>query len=674
MRMSVLPSENALTAARCSAGGAEARDVLDRERVVAQALGERAEVLLGEDRRRHEHQHLLAGVGRLERGAQRDLGLAVADVAADQAVHRALGLHVPLDVLDRLALVGRLAVGERGLEVAQPVRVGREREAAAPAALGVEVEQLAGELLGGAAGARLDRVPARPAELGERRMLAAGADVARDLRELVDRHEDPVRALELEVEVVARDPGDGLRVEAGEAREAVVLVDDDVAGAQVGERAQQPAPAPRRALDAPAAVDQPVLGDRRELQRRGDEAVAQVGLGEDEPAGVGGVPAGPQALQVVGGALALAALRPGDDRRVARARELLELRLGLVERARGELGGLGAELDRLRAGDRGQPQRLARLERGDDGGGLDVEVVGVGVVEGGADVVPVVAQRGLEVLVGGDHDVGVLGEEVEQLAEAVDRQQLGDVGAAVGVLERGDLGELAVLGGELGGGRDLDPLRLAQRALGERREPAQRLDLDVEELDADGALLGRRVDVEQPAAGRELPAVLDLVDALVARGDELAERSRRGRAARRPRARSRAGAARGRAPSPTARRRRRRRPAPPRPGEASSTAVQRRDAQPDEVRRRGEVRLVGDAAAGVEAHRPRAQPGAQVGGEVAGGAVVAGDDHGRAAHVAVGDRRDQERPQRLRDERARARLVEASGVGVVLEMAEEGAE
>ena len=53
------------------------------------------------------------------------------------------------------------------------------------------------------------------------------------------------------------------------------------------------------------------------------------------------------------------------------------------------------------------------------------------------------------------------------------------------------------------------------------REPAQRLDLDVEHVDADGALLGRRVDVEQAAADRELAAVLDLVDALVAGGDEL---------------------------------------------------------------------------------------------------------------------------------------------------------
>ena len=69
---------------------------------------------------------------------------------------------------------------------------------AAPA-LGVEVEQLAGELLRRPARAGLHRVPARAAELGERRVRAVGADVAGDLRQLVDRHEDLVGAGELEV-------------------------------------------------------------------------------------------------------------------------------------------------------------------------------------------------------------------------------------------------------------------------------------------------------------------------------------------------------------------------------------------------------------------------------------------------------------------------------------------
>ena len=395
-----------------------------------------------------------------------------------------------------------------------------ERVAAPAPALGVEVEQLPGELLGCPARAGLDPVPARAAELGQRRLVAVGADVAGDLRQLVDRHEDLVVALELQVEVVAGDAADRLGVEPGEAGDAVVLVDDEVAGPQVGERAQQPASPARRPRGRPAAVDQPVLGDRGQPEARSDEAVAQARLLEDEPL-LGPVPARLDAREVVGGALAPAAVRPGDERRVAGADELLELRLGLAEAAGGELGGLGAELERLRAGDRGEAERPAGAELGEDAVGLDVELVRVAVVERGAHVVPVVAQRGLGVLLGSEDHLRVVGQQVEQVAEVVERQQLGDVGALLRGVERGDLGQLAVLGRELGGGRDLDALGIAERALRERGEPAQRLDLVVEQVDADRALLGRGVDVEQPAADGELAAVIDLVHAFVPGGDEV---------------------------------------------------------------------------------------------------------------------------------------------------------
>ena len=241
--MSTSPAAKRATASLLLGRGAEARDVLDRHRVVLEPLGERAVVLLGEDRRRHQQHHLLAVLHRLERGPQRDLGLAVADVAADQPVHRPRRLHVGLDELDRVALVGRLGEREGVLELALPVGVERERVALAALALGVQVEQLAGELLGRAAGAGLDRLPARAAELGQRRVRAAGADVAADLGQLVDGDEHAVRARVLEVQVVAGDAGHRLGVEAGEAGDPVVLVDDDVAGAQVGEAAQHAAPA-----------------------------------------------------------------------------------------------------------------------------------------------------------------------------------------------------------------------------------------------------------------------------------------------------------------------------------------------------------------------------------------------------------------------------------------------
>ena len=135
-----------------------------------------------------------------------------------------------------------------------------------------------------------------------------------------------------------------------------------------------------------------------------------------------------------------------------------------------------------------------------------------------------VAQRRLDLLGGGEDDGGGLGDQVERRPEVVERQQLGEVGglpALLGGFQRRQLGQLAVLGVELGRRRQLDPLGLAQRALGEGREPAHRLDLVAEQLDPHRPLLGRRVDVEDAAADRELAALLDLLDPLVAGRDEV---------------------------------------------------------------------------------------------------------------------------------------------------------
>ena len=160
-------------------------------------------------------------------------------------------------------------------------------------------------------------------------------------------------------------------------------------------------------------------------------------------------------------------------------------------------------------------------------------MVGVLAGEGCADVGPMVAQRRRQLLLGCHDQLRVRLDQVEQGAEALDRQQLGDIGAplvargavALGGAESacrgGDLGQLSVLGGKLGGGRDLDLGDIAERALGERREPAQRFDLDVEHVHPHRVLLGGGEHVEQASPHRELAALLDLVDALVAGADEV---------------------------------------------------------------------------------------------------------------------------------------------------------
>ena len=88
------------------------REFRNVDRPVGEPVLEGLEVLLGEQRRRaQDHDLLLVGDGD-ERGTQRDLGLAEAHVAADQAIHGLAGGHVGHDRLDRRGLVGRLLEAE----------------------------------------------------------------------------------------------------------------------------------------------------------------------------------------------------------------------------------------------------------------------------------------------------------------------------------------------------------------------------------------------------------------------------------------------------------------------------------------------------------------------------------------------------------------------------------
>ena len=102
----------------------EAAEHLHRDGERREPLAERDEVLLGEERRRHEHGDLLAFHHGLEGGPHRDLGLAEPDVAADQPVHRLGQHHVGLDLVDRRDLVAGLLVWEGVLELPLPRRVG----------------------------------------------------------------------------------------------------------------------------------------------------------------------------------------------------------------------------------------------------------------------------------------------------------------------------------------------------------------------------------------------------------------------------------------------------------------------------------------------------------------------------------------------------------------------
>ena len=251
------------------------RPHLHRERGVA--LGERGEVLLDQQRGRHQHGDLLAVLHRLERGADRDLGLAVADVAADQPVHRHRPFHVDLDLVDGAELVRGLHVGEGVLELALPRGVRAEGEPGRGHPGRVQPDQLGGDLPDGLAGPALGLGPVRAAEPVQGRRLAAG--VLGHLVQLVGRHVQPVRRLAaparrvLDHQVLPGGAGRGPRGHLHVPADAVLLVHHVVAGLELQrvDAAAPPARHPAHVLGGgqPGRVPgQVALGEQGQPARR----------------------------------------------------------------------------------------------------------------------------------------------------------------------------------------------------------------------------------------------------------------------------------------------------------------------------------------------------------------------------------------------------------------------
>ena len=108
------------------------RGLRDLHGEAAEALREGLVVLAREQRGRHHDGDLLAVHRRDEGGAQRHLGLAEADVAAHQPVHRLAGAEIVEHRVDHGLLVLGLVVGEAGAELL--VHAVRDGELRAPRA------------------------------------------------------------------------------------------------------------------------------------------------------------------------------------------------------------------------------------------------------------------------------------------------------------------------------------------------------------------------------------------------------------------------------------------------------------------------------------------------------------------------------------------------------------
>ena len=472
-------------------GPAEARDHLDPNGKVAIARAERVPVLLGEDRGWGEHERLLAVDGDGEGRAHRHLGLAEPDVAADEPIHRALGLEILLDRLDRPALILRLAVRELGLEPLEPLVLHVVGDARRRLPLRVEGDQLAGELLHRGARAALEELPRLPAELGERGRLRVGADVARDLAELLVRDVEPVLAAERQQEVVARDARDGLGLEAHQLADAVILVDDEVARAQVGEGLERPAH-PGAGTRGALAKDLRV-GQERKPELTPDEAPPDRRDGEEEVGLSRKLAVEYVRLHTPEQVLRperVAPVREGDDDPEPGLQKGAELVLGLGETACGEGGPLRLERERLAARE-----------------GVELR----GSLE--AKLAPEFLAPDRAHLVGLPDEVGDVGEGRPEVAGHRRRLPLIPMEQTVTWIDEVEAA--------LGGGVHDRVLYRVERPLGEGREGAHGLDLVPEEVDAERLAARRREDVEDAAPHRKLAALLDAVGASVTGEGEL---------------------------------------------------------------------------------------------------------------------------------------------------------
>ena len=233
--------------------------------------------------RRHEHRDLLAVLRGLERGPQRDLGLAVADVADDEPVHR----HGrSMSALTSAVARSWSSVSSYGNDASISDCHGVSRRRPGPSALDarrVQREQLLGELGDGLADPLLGAQPLGAAELAQRRPLAAG--VARDPADLLDRHEDPVTAGERQLEVVALLARPAAPQHLLVPRDAMIDVDDEIARRQPFEDvARHDPPQGLRPANADRA-EELAVGDEGDAVRAATEPAVQAPADERDRTG-----------------------------------------------------------------------------------------------------------------------------------------------------------------------------------------------------------------------------------------------------------------------------------------------------------------------------------------------------------------------------------------------------
>ena len=226
--MSTRPSARSRLIVAACFGADQARQLLDAQRQPGEALLEGAEMLAREQRRRHHDRDLRPGHGRDERRAQRHLGLAEADIAANQAIHRPSRGHIAQRLENGAVLVVGFGIGKARGEFLVEALGRRHGLALAQLALRRDRDQLVGDVLDPLLDPRLARLPRQRAQPVERHLGILGA-VARQHLDVLDRHEQLVVAGINDAQAIMRRARHFERDEPVIAADAVLGMDDEIA-------------------------------------------------------------------------------------------------------------------------------------------------------------------------------------------------------------------------------------------------------------------------------------------------------------------------------------------------------------------------------------------------------------------------------------------------------------
>ena len=184
-------------------------------------------------------------------------------------------MHVGKYVVDRGHLVGRLFVGEGRLEFLEYRIALRKGEARRELAGGVEREELAGHVAQRGLDLALRLLPGLAAELVDPRLDTVGGAVALDAREAVDGEEKLVPAEVLDREQLALGATRRQLLESAVDADAVVDMDEVVAGGELRDPVELLPVPPAGARTAPFSDSEDLLvAHDRERLVRPDEPLA----------------------------------------------------------------------------------------------------------------------------------------------------------------------------------------------------------------------------------------------------------------------------------------------------------------------------------------------------------------------------------------------------------------